>query len=110
MQQNRMNIGALAAAALLVFAVFAGAAAPTASAHYCTSRSDECDPNGCVEGEYHDHTRQRLGPDERCRTEKEEPEPKPGRCDDKPLIEKLICIIIGGQGTAEGVVDTAQHL
>lgn len=97
-------------AAAIVAVGMLSALAPTASAHYCKSYDDECDPNGCVEGKYHDHTRMyHWKEDERCISEEKKEDPKPGRCENKPLVEKLICILIGDYG-ANTVTDKGHKL
>lgn len=76
----------------LVTAGFAVFALPKASAHTCASYSDTCNPDGCKEGEDHDHTRYHwIGEDEHCESHKKDPEPS---CKGS-LIERLICVIIG---------------
>jgi hypothetical protein len=49
---------------------------PDAAAHSCTSETDpNCDPNGCKDGEDHDHTKRNKWPkrDESCTSEAEKP-------------------------------------
>jgi hypothetical protein len=74
MKTTKNAVVVLVVAALSFMAVLS-AIAGSAAAHTCRTYSDECDPNGCVDGEDHDHTRMH-GPwkrDEHCSSSADEP-------------------------------------
>lgn len=88
------RIRALFATLALVTALLVSVA-PAATAHACASTDrDACDPDGCVEGENHSHTHQRMWPAENewCETTED---PPADECSEGSVVERVICVILG---------------
>lgn len=103
---------AFCAAICLISVAFVATLVPSASAHTCRAYDDRCDPNGCKEGEDHDHTRLHHWPeeDESCISKKKDPEPTPpptDPCSGRPLLYRLICEVVGPSSAVQFVPSIA---